>query len=259
MENEGFFVMKEVYGLLLGLLTIISGCDTKQNAAVSSSPPPTVPVGMVVFPPDSPKLQQIRVETLELTRMPVEEITAPGKVEANSNRISRLPLPVPGRITRVMVSLGDSIAAGQPVLLIESPDANEAEANYSQSQALINQAEATLAQAKAGMAKAKADYDRTADLIEHDAIAQKEVINTESVYKQAKAVVDQAAAAVEQARVARQQALKKLNILGLEPGNSKPQLAVRAPLAGKVLEISVVAGEYRNDTTAPVMTIADLR
>ena len=32
-----------------------------------------------------------------------------------------------------------------------------------------------------------------------------------------------------------------------------------APLAGKALEISFVAGEYRNDTTAPVMTIANLR
>ncbi|MBO0797335.1 MAG: efflux RND transporter periplasmic adaptor subunit, partial [Blastocatellia bacterium] len=181
------------------------------------------------------------------------------KVEANPNRISRLPLPVPGRVTRVMVKLGDSITAGQPVLLIESPEANEAEASYSQSQMLINQAEATLVQAQAGMAKAKADYDRSTDLIGHDAIAQKEVINAESVYKQAKAVVDQAAAAVEQARVARQQALKKLTILGLEPGNSKPLVPVRAPLAGKVLEISVVAGEYRNDTTAPVMTIADLR
>ena len=34
---------------------------------------------------------------------------------------------------------------------------------------------------------------------------------------------------------------------------------MRAPLAGKVLEIGIVAGEYRNDTTAPVLTIADLR
>jgi membrane fusion protein, heavy metal efflux system len=39
----------------------------------------------------------------------------------------------------------------------------------------------------------------------------------------------------------------------------KPQVVVRAPLAGKVLEIGIVAGEYRNDTTAPVLTIADLR
>ena len=33
---------------------------------------------------------------------------------------------------------------------------------------------------------------------------------------------------------------------------------MRSPLAGKVLELSVVPGEYRNDTTVSVMTIADL-
>jgi len=33
---------------------------------------------------------------------------------------------------------------------------------------------------------------------------------------------------------------------------------VRAPLSGKVTEFNVVAGEYRMDTSQPVMTIADL-
>ena len=31
-----------------------------------------------------------------------------------------------------------------------------------------------------------------------------------------------------------------------------------APVSGKVLDLTVAAGEYRNDTSAPVMTIADL-
>jgi membrane fusion protein, heavy metal efflux system len=252
--------MRKLNWLLLGFfITLFAGCSTNQTAAVSSSPTPADPPGVTIIPPDSPKLKQIRVEPLQLTNMPTGEVTAPGKVEADPNRISRVPLPVPGRIVKVMTKLGDSITEGQPILMIESPEANEAAANYAQSQVLINQAQATLAQAQAGLAKAIADYDRSADLIEHDAIAQKEVINSESVYKQSKAAVDQATAAVEQAKVARGQALKRLTILGLKPGVSKPLVTVRAPLAGKVLEISVVAGEYRNDTTAPVMTIADLR
>jgi cobalt-zinc-cadmium efflux system membrane fusion protein len=36
-------------------------------------------------------------------------------------------------------------------------------------------------------------------------------------------------------------------------------VAVRAPLTGKVLEVRLAAGEYRNDTTEPVLTLADLR
>src|SRR5215470_13604397 len=55
------------------------------------------------------------------------------------------------------------------------------------------------------------------------------------------------------------QPFERLRLLGLKPGEAEPLVVVRAPLAGKVMEISIVAGEYRNDTTAPVMTIADLR
>ena len=40
---------------------------------------------------------------------------------------------------------------------------------------------------------------------------------------------------------------------------AKPQVVVRAPLADKVLEAGVAAGEHRNDTAAPALTIADLR
>jgi len=39
----------------------------------------------------------------------------------------------------------------------------------------------------------------------------------------------------------------------------KQQVVVPSPLVGKVLELTIVAGEYRSDTAAPVMTIADLR
>ncbi len=47
-------------------------------------------------------------------------------------------------------------------------------------------------------------------------------------------------------------------MLGLKPGVFGQKVTVSAPISGKVLEMSVTAGEYRNDTTAPVMTIADL-
>lgn len=244
--------------LLLGIIfSLLAGCGGEQNAAPATAP--EAPPGIVIIPPDSPKLAQIRVEALRLANLPAGEVTAPGKVEANPNRISRVPLPVPGRVARVLAKLGDSVAAGQPILTIESPEANDASANYAQSESLITQAKATLTQVNVAMAKAKADYDRATALFERDAVAQKETLNAKSEYEQSKAAAEQAAAAVEHAKVARGQTLKRLQLLGLQPGEAKPLVVVRSPLAGKVMEISVVAGEYRNDTTAPVMTIADLR
>jgi cobalt-zinc-cadmium efflux system membrane fusion protein len=214
---------------------------------------------LVVIPPDSPKLTQIRVEQVQITEMRTGEITAPGKVEANSDRISRVTVPVAGRIVRVNVKLGDSVGPGQALLAIESPDADAAVSSFLQSQAAVTQANATLTQTNVALAKAQADYDRTADLFAHEATAKKEVLNAEAVLKQSKAAVEQANAGVEQAKAQREQARKRLQTLGLKEGEAKQQVTVRSPLAGKVLELTVVAGEYRNDTSAPVMTVADLR
>ena len=49
-----------------------------------------------------------------------------------------------------------------------------------------------------------------------------------------------------------------LGMLGLKPGAFGQKITVNSPISGKILEMSVAAGEYRNDTNTPVMTIADL-
>src|SRR5262249_44894531 len=135
------------------------------------------------------------------------------------------------------VRIGDSVQRGQPVLTIESPDADAAESTY-------RQAQAALTQAKANLNKAQSDYDRESDLFSHDAVAKKEVLTAENALVQAKA-------AVEQAR-------RRLAILGLKPGTFGQRVTITAPISGKVLEMAVAAGEYHNDTNTPVMTIADL-
>ena len=119
-----------------------AGCGGKaeQNAdrlALSMTPP--APPGVVIIPPDSPKLAQIRVEPIKLEAMPAGDVTAPGKVEVNLNRISRVPLPVAGRVMQTLVKLGDSVAAGQPLLRLDSPDANAATTAYRQSESAVMQ------------------------------------------------------------------------------------------------------------------------
>jgi cobalt-zinc-cadmium efflux system membrane fusion protein len=199
---------------------------------------------MLTLPSDSPKLAQIRVEPVQTLELPVAEVITPGKLEVDPNRVSRVLLPVTGRITSVMARVGDPVESGKILLMIDSPDADAAQSIYLQ-------AEASLTQTKAALVKAQADYDRTADLFEHKAVAQKEVQNAEQALATARAAVDQAVAA-------REQASRKLDLLGLSAGTFGQKVAVRAPMSGKVLEMSVAPGEYRNDTNAPLITIADL-
>jgi len=82
-------------------------------------------------------------------------------------------------------------------------------------------------------------------------VPQKDVINAENALAQAKA-------SLEQAEAVKRQAVSRIEVFGLKPGQFGQKLTVHAPISGKVLELSVVPGEYRNDTTNPVITIADL-
>ncbi len=227
--------------MLAALAAVLAGC---RPAPVAEAEAPPRMEGVVVIPPDSPKLRQIRVEPVRAERMPTDEFIAPAKLEFNPNRISRVLLPAPGRVAEVLVSFGDAVERGAPLLVLESPEADEAAADYLQ-------AEMALTAARAELAKAQQDHERVLDLFRGDAIARKEVLAAETTLSQAKA-------AVAQAEASRQRALARLELLGLEPGQTRPRITVRAPLSGKVTEFNVVAGEYRNDTAAPVMTIADL-
>jgi cobalt-zinc-cadmium efflux system membrane fusion protein len=198
----------------------------------------------VKLPPDSPQLQRIRTAVVETAQVPKDEIVAPGKVEMNPNRVSKIGMPVAGRVRQVQVALGDSVTKGQPLLTVDSPDVGAAMSAY-------RQAEANIAQGKASLAKAEADLVRARDLLANRAIAGKEVIAAETIVALSRAQIQQAQASLEDAR-------HRLDVFGLTPGSFQQQIVVPATVSGKVIDIAVVPGEYRTDTSAPIITIADL-
>jgi membrane fusion protein, heavy metal efflux system len=223
------------------LVAALAGC---QRPAPPVAEAPARVEGVITIAEDSPKLKQIRIHAVEAMELPTDEFTAPGKVEFNPNRISRVVLPAPGRIIDVLVYFGDAVVQGAPLLTLESLEADEAATAYLQ-------AESGVTAAKAELTKAEQDYERAVDLFKGDAIAKKDVLAAETTLSQVRT-------ALEQAEAARQQTLARLEILGLKPGQSRPRITLRAPLSGKITEFNVVAGEYRNDTSQPLMTIADL-
>ena len=227
------------------LATVLSSC-TKPSRANSE---PSLAVAhrngnSIKFPAGHPQLGRIRLALVETAQVPQDEVIAPGKVELDPGRLSHVALPVPGRITRVLVGLGDAVTAGQPILSLESIEVSSV-------MSALRQASANLSQANATLAKSEADLARSRDLLADRAIAQKEVLAAEATVAQSKA-------AVEQARAAREEAMRKLEILGLQPGSMDQRVTVKAPESGKVVEITGATGDYRSDTNTPVMTIADM-
>lgn len=237
--------MKHAPILMLASAGLLAACSGRRPNAPAAAPQRDEAAdAAVVIPADSPKLTQIRIAAVRSQEVPDDEIVAPGRIEANPNRLSRVLLPVPGRISNVLVRLGDRVSAGQSLLAVESPEADAAMSAYLQ-------AEAALGQSKAALLKAQADLERAKDLYAHDAVAKKEVLNAENAFAQANA-------ATEQAQAAQRQGLRRLELLGLKPGDFGQRVVVRAPSSGTILEMSVADGEYRNDTAAPVITIAGL-
>ena len=225
-------------------MSLFSACGNKESASAEVPPATNPEPGIVMMAADSPMLAQIKREKVATKELPNDEVIAPGKIEANPNRVSKVVLPVTGRIVSVMVKMGDAVHKDQPLLSIQSPDADAAMSAYLSAQA-------GLTQNRAALAKAQSDFDRASDLFAHNAVAKKDVQGAESALAQGKAGVEQAQASLDQA-------LRRLAVLGLKPGDSTQEVVVRSPLAGKVLELSVVPGEFRNDTSASLMTIADL-
>lgn len=239
--------MRSAIVAILSVLLVACGKDAKEaakSAVPAKAAAKLTPDGIVEIPADSPKLQQIVIGSITQAEMPFDEFIAPGKIELNPNRVSKVLLPVAGRVTEVFVKFGDSVKKDDPLVTLESPEADAAASNFLQSEAAVTQA-------KANLSKAQADYDRATELFKSDAIAKKEVLNADNLLSQAKT-------ALEQARAGREQGLSRLELLGLKPGNFRQRITVRAPLAGKITEIDVVAGEIHNDLSDPLMTIADL-
>ena len=222
----------------------VAVCGCRRAEPVAEAVPFTPAAGSVSVPPDSPMLKQIRREPVSSLELATDDVIAPGKIEANPNRVSKVVAPVAGRVASVLVKVGDAVRQHQPLFTIESPDADAAMSAHLQADAAVSQSKATLT-------KAQTDADRAKDLFEHNAVAKKDLQSAENTLAQAQA-------SLEQAEAAREQAKRRLSVLGLSPRDFQQQVVVRSPLSGKVLELSVVPGEYRNDTSAAVMTIADL-
>lgn len=85
----------------------------------------------------------IKVEALQ-PRVAADPVTVTGKIAANPGRSVVIGSRVPGRVSKVLVSVGSTVEAGKPLALIDSVEAAEAIAESDQAQSAL-----TLAQSRA--------------------------------------------------------------------------------------------------------------
>src|SRR5882762_2338068 len=103
--------MKIIFISIISLTLLLWGCERANPAASqpdSKRPERTANAprrsgNIIKFDINSPQLARIRAVPVEEAEVPIAELSAPGKVELNPGRVSRVTLPVPGRIREVQV------------------------------------------------------------------------------------------------------------------------------------------------------------
>ena len=160
-----------------------------------------------------------------------EGLTVPASIEADPSELVKILPPVSGRVVQLHVHLGDWVQKGQPLATLESAD--------------LAQAYADLQKATAQYQQARKSLDRVRELSRHDIASRKEVEQAETDFASNESEWVRAKAHIVQ--------------LGASPESTTNHLlTLRAPITGRVSDLSAGTGGYWNDTNASLMTLANL-
>ena len=220
--------------LVLTALCLLTACGPKPAASTASGQTPTDPLQV--------QIPQAMAERFQVAAVRQEELEAlkevAGRIEANDRMVTRIGASVTGRVTDVLVEVGDRVQSGQALARVASPELSQAQMAY--------------LRAHSAAALADRAVERARQLYQADVIGSAELQRRES---------EQAVAHAEQ-RATQDQ----LRLLGIpaeavaqlrDRGVLHPHAAVVSTLSGVVIERKVSNGQVAQPGD-PLFTVADL-
>jgi membrane fusion protein, heavy metal efflux system len=159
-------------------------------------------------------------------------LVLPAVVEADPARTVKVMPPVTGRVIDLMAQLGGRVVMGEELAVIDSSDLAQAISDQEKARSALKLTRQTL--------------DRLMSLEKMSAIAVKEREQAQSDFAQAQSELERADA--------------RLRAIGA-PVDQKANtrlLYVKVPVSGSVIDLQVAPGAFLNDSTAAMMTIANL-
>ncbi len=193
--------------------------------------------GIVVLQPEAAAHIDIRTALVE--SRPLDAVlSTTGRVDFNENRLAHVSPRVRGRVHEVRALLGQSVRAGEVLLVVDSIELGQAKSEYLQ---------------------AKAQLDLTRRTLEREKGLLSDKITSEQAVLEARAANQQALAAF-------QAAAERLKLLGLSDEDidrvhyndpSAPLFSLRSPIDGTVIEKRASLGDMLRPDKGPY-TVADL-
>ncbi|HZS44057.1 MAG TPA: efflux RND transporter periplasmic adaptor subunit [Blastocatellia bacterium] len=210
---------------------------------------PAQPTDVVVV--DDAQIQQLQVEPVTQQTIAVDKETT-GKVSFNEDRLTPVVAPYSGRALEVLANKGDRVSAGQPLVVIESPDLVNAENQ-------LTQARSDLAKADISLKAAEVEAERSSRLHDREAISTRDFQQAQN--ELAKAQDDQ-----RRARAALSMAESLVALFGKTPEEITKigtqvdkRLIIRAPITGTIVDRKIGPGQFvQNNAPDPLFLISDL-
>lgn len=185
------------------------------------------------------QLARIKVEAVAMTSFR-RSVETTGVVAFDGDRSTQVLAPMSGPVSRLLVSIGAAVKAGEPLATVASPDFAAAVGAYRK------------AEASAKNSRRIADLD--AELFKNDGIARRDL--------------EQAETDAVSAEADREAAVQQLRALGLEEAAMEeirqgraPSAAggtIRSPIDGTVVEKLITPGQLLQAGATPCFTVADL-
>jgi cobalt-zinc-cadmium efflux system membrane fusion protein len=215
------------------ILAGLSACGSKPDAAAQAA---ATPQDVTLT---AAQLQHIRMVTIAPADFH-KTIEAAGVVDFDNDQSTSVTSPISGLVTRLLVTPGQPVAAGQALALVDSSDFAAATSAYAK------------ALATARTTRQLADADK--ELAQHNGVSAREA--------------QQAETDAENAAADRDAALQALQALKLDPKALKDiqagrpishiEGAIRAPIAGTLVEKLITPGQLLQAGTTPAFTVANL-
>lgn len=178
----------------------------------------------------SPLFHKLVVDTLRATDYSAGFVTV-GTVRPVAGSYAEVGVPADGRTTEACVRLGQRVAAGQRLFGFRSPDFAEAARSYTEAR---SRAEA-----------ARRNYDRKRELNRAGVASEREL--------------DEARVSADETQAELHAAADALGALGLSTREiGQGQFYVTSPIAGEVVAMEVVRGQYVRADAEPLVRVADL-
>jgi len=234
--------MKNSFPAVLALLSALSTYSCTASKPISAQPVDTSAPGeqeAALF-----RVPQNQLEHLKIVEVRKEvwstTVHTTGTVDWDADHTTQAITQVSGPISRLLVDTGTAVTAGQPLLYVSSPDVSNAISAYRKARNHLDYSKKAL--------------DRSKDLLDHKVIAMKDLEAAEQDYNDAGSDVENSLQALKVFGVT-QQELDDAQRQGVA---INPQLAVRSPIAGMVVQKLVSPGLVIQAGMTPCFTISEV-